>query len=46
MKKLKYILLPVLVVLLTAGCNNWLEVQPYDQMAEDDLLSTNCTARP
>lgn len=40
MKKLKYILLPVLVVLLTAGCNNWLEVQPYDQMAEDDLLST------
>lgn len=40
MKNLKYILLLVVSMLMTTGCNNWLEVQPYDQMAEDDLLST------
>lgn len=29
-----------IVSLLAVGCSGWLEVQPYDQMAEDDLLST------
>lgn len=27
-------------LLLTTGCSDWLEVKPYDQMAEDDLLSS------
>lgn len=40
MKKLRYIILSLLGLFMTAGCNDWLEVQPYDQMAEDDLLST------
>lgn len=28
------------LVLLLSGCGRWLEVKPYDEMGEDDLLST------
>lgn len=38
MRILKYMLCAVLGVLLLPGCDKWLEVQPYDQMAEGDLL--------
>ena len=38
MRILKYVLCAVLGVLLLPGCDKWLEVQPYDQMAEGDLL--------
>lgn len=40
MKKTAYILLFCFGILAMSGCSDWLEVQPYDQMAEDDLLST------
>ncbi len=39
MKNLKYILAIAAIVLL-CGCDKWLDVKPYDKMAEDDLFST------
>ena len=40
MKILKYIILSFSGLFFTAGCSDWLEVKPYDTMAEGDLLST------
>ncbi|MCD8318172.1 MAG: hypothetical protein LUC45_04660, partial [Paraprevotella sp.] len=40
MKIVKYIILSFFVLFMAVGCSNWLEVKPYDQMAEDDLLSS------
>ncbi|MCM1107611.1 MAG: RagB/SusD family nutrient uptake outer membrane protein [Clostridium sp.] len=41
MKRLiRYITLLCLAPLTLTGCSDWLEVRPYDQMSEDDLLST------
>lgn len=38
---IKHTILSLLsILLLSTGCNDWLEVQPYDQMAEDDLFSS------
>ncbi len=28
------------LVLLLAGCNNWLDVKPYDQISEDELVKS------
>ena len=32
--------LAVLLLPIMSGCGKWLDVQPYDKIAEDDLLST------
>ena len=37
MKKLLYILL---TTVLLSSCNNWLDVQPYDRVAEDIAFSS------
>ena len=34
MKILKYIILSFFGLFFTAGCSDWLEVKPYDTMAE------------
>lgn len=39
MKIARYIIILLLSVSMLPACNDWLEVQPYDQMGEDDLLS-------
>ena len=45
MRILRHMLCAVLALSLLPGCDKWLEVQPYDQMAEDDLLSREEGAR-
>ncbi len=37
---ISYLALTFVILLSAAGCSDWLEVKPYDQMAEDDLLSS------
>ncbi len=39
MRMLRYIVLSLSGLFLAAGCGDWLEVKPYDTMAEGDLLS-------
>lgn len=36
---LRYIALPVLVLIME-GCSSWLDVKPYDQIAEDELFQS------
>lgn len=40
MKKIAKLLLTAGLVGLLGGCNNWLDVKPYDSMTEDQLYST------
>ena len=37
MKKIYYIALSLIIC---ASCSKWLDVKPYDKMAEDELLSS------
>lgn len=40
MKKIAKLLLTAGLIGILGGCNNWLDVKPYDSMTEDQLYST------
>ena len=39
-KTITAIITAALCLPLLSGCGKWLDVKPYDEIAEDDLLST------
>ena len=40
MKQIKFIILCTTIMFGFTACSKWLDVKPYDQVAEDDLYST------